>query len=89
VFGPLLVVPKIACDLVTVIEVVGKRRMDIGEREARKHADNVGRAVAAHLVPKNDVHYTNTVPGNARPATTDSRRLGNVLPIDVDHCDTS
>src|SRR4051794_39529214 len=53
--------------------------MNVGQGDAGEHVDNFVSRITAHLVPDNDVHDANAMPGDARPAATDSWRLGDML----------
>lgn len=66
-------------DLLTMIEVVGQRRIDIGQRNARKHIDDFIRAVAPHFVPDHDVLHADAMAGNAGPSAANTWRFCDVL----------
>jgi len=64
-------------DLLHVVEVVGERCMDIGERERRNLADNFIRAHPLVFVPHHNIEHAHSVAGDARPAAADARVPGD------------
>ena len=69
--------PHVILDLLDVIEVVGQRGMDVGEREGRDVRDDLVRAHPLVFRPYGDVEHADAVAGDASPATTHARCLSD------------
>lgn len=76
---PILCRLEVSLDFLTIIEVIGQRRVDVGESDSGEHPDNFIGAVPTLFVPGDNIGHTNAMSRDASAAAADARSFFNVF----------
>lgn len=85
----LLLGPQILIDLLTMIVVIGKGRVQVGTRQVRVRQQDRFETHPELVMPQNDMRNLDAMPGDPRLAAADARRHLDVLRDDRDGCHTT
>src|ERR1039457_4491003 len=77
--------PHLFLNLLDVIEVIGKRGMNVSERDGGNVGDNLVGSHALVLMPHYDVEHTDAMSCNASPASADALPPDNPLRRGIVH----